>query len=272
MPGPARWRGRRAPAPTPVVVRQVHQRQMPVVVHRERVVLLPGAVSVVSQRMPSCHPALHLVHVRHRMHGPGVVRLEFQRPPAQRLGARVLVALLEAEGVHAQHVAIAGIVRVPLASARPMRSRNMAVWPEHQVHHVGELQRERSRGWSTRWRSSRRLARPHVAFGPALQGGLEGLLAHRRPAAARGRSGQARARRWQQLPVDGAEHEAGHHQVAGDEVRVLRQRRLQHRDRIEPQAVEEVERLLVGGRPGRSGRWKAPRRRASWCGHGGFLE
>ncbi len=60
------------------------------------------------------HAALHLEHVLHGVHGPGVAPVEVERAAADVLGAHVVRVLLQAEGVHAEQVAVAGHVVVPV--------------------------------------------------------------------------------------------------------------------------------------------------------------
>ncbi len=121
---------------------EVVQREVPPVVVREAVAGRPVTFARRQPLDPVAVPALHLHHVGNGVHGPRVARIQLQRPPADFLGPRVGSGLLEAEGVHPEHVAAPGRIAPPvrqhLRDAIPQQ-RGLA---EQEVAHVGRLQRQ----------------------------------------------------------------------------------------------------------------------------------
>ena len=92
--------------------------------------------------MPSAQPALHLHHVRHGVHGPGIAAVQVERPPPGCLGAVVEARFLEPEGVHAEHVAVS---RRPGAPVRQHLRHAVAQHggaAEEEIAEVRELQRQ----------------------------------------------------------------------------------------------------------------------------------
>ena len=97
---------------------------MPPVVVREPVVDGPVGLAGGQPVDAVAQPALHLHDVRDGVHGPGIAGIQFQRAAARRLGTRVVRGLLEAERVHAEHVAIARHASFQCGNTCAIRSRS----------------------------------------------------------------------------------------------------------------------------------------------------
>ncbi len=93
---------------------EVVEREMPPVVKRQPIVYGPVGDPALEPFDAFADPALHLHHVRHRVHGPRIAAVQVQRPPAGLLGTAIQRGLLEPEGVHAEHVAVARHVGAPV--------------------------------------------------------------------------------------------------------------------------------------------------------------
>ena len=85
---------------------------MPPVVDREQVALCPVGLRSLQEADAFVDAALHLVGVHDGVGRPDVVAVALHRGQAVSFGQLVVAALLEAEGVHAAHVAVVRVRRV----------------------------------------------------------------------------------------------------------------------------------------------------------------
>ena len=119
---------------------QVIEGQMPPVVEGEAVVGRPVVRPAGQPVHAVAEPALHLHHMGAGMDGPGIARVQLQRPPRALLGAAIVAHLLEAEGVHAQNVAVAGHGLVPVAERAGDAVAQLRGLAEIEVAEMGQLQ------------------------------------------------------------------------------------------------------------------------------------
>ena len=178
------------------------------------------------------------------MDRPGVARLEVERAAAGVLGAVVVVHLLEAEGVHAEHVAVARNVAVPVrqdardavAQHHRLAEEEVALMPELQGQQVARIVDQHGA----------------VEVSGALQVALEpGAQRLHVPALAlvRGRGEMLRGlEAAAQFGLGAAlgrdHHQAGAEAVAEDKAGVRLQHLVDRRERIGEIAVEQLQRLL----------------------------
>ena len=234
---------------------QMEERQVPEVVERESVVRRPVALARHEPLDALADAPLHLHHVRRRVHRPAVLRLDRERGARGLLGLGVLVHLLEAERVHAEHVRVAGNVAAPVRQhARDAVAQVQRV-AAVEVHQVRDLQRERVAGKVREHRVER------AAGGMPVAGGdLRGRLQQPELAGVRARAVVARCRdrlrdRRRVLPFGQRREHQRLHQVAGDEIGRLGERAVDRGDRIADVGLELADRRLVAGdRRGGSGR------------------
>ena len=111
------------------------QRRVPPQVLAERVAVVPCPVGLAEEGHALREPTLHLQHVGDRVHRPQIVLADLDCPPPLGLGRRIVPALLQAERVHPQHVAVARHPGVPGAD----RARHRVA---HEVRLAGPEQRE----------------------------------------------------------------------------------------------------------------------------------
>ena len=120
----------------------VEEREVPRDVRREPGVARPDG----ARRFEPCdalgRTALHLHDVRYHVNCARVVGLKAQRFPGSALRASVIAVLFETERVHAEHVAVAGHVRVPMWQhlGDPV-AQHLAV-TEPKIQRVRDLQGE----------------------------------------------------------------------------------------------------------------------------------
>ena len=222
------------------------QGQVPVVVHGQRIGVGPERGLAAQPVDAVAWAALHFADVGNGVDGPGVVGVQGHRRTAQGFGPRVLAAFLQAKRLHAQQVTPAAVVRAPGAERAPDAVAQQRRLAEHQVLHVGELQRQQIAWVVHQVAVQQAVGAGHVAGGPDRQGRLQGPLAQVRRPVARGSRGQVQPRLRQELAVDRAQHERRQSLVGVDEAGVVGQGGLERLDRVQSQAVE----LRQGGVPG----------------------
>ena len=125
---------------------QVVQREVPPVVVREPVLRGPVLFARAQPFDAVAQPALHLHHVRLGMHGPRIAMVALQGAPAHVLGTRVQCRLLQAERIHAEDVAVAFRVGIPMRQhlCHPVAQHGRGA--EEEVSDVGDLQGEQVAG------------------------------------------------------------------------------------------------------------------------------
>jgi hypothetical protein len=202
---------------------------------------------------------LHLHHVGRRVHGPAVAPLDRQCGARRLLGLLVLVALLEAERVHAEHVRVAGHLVPPVRQ----HARDAVAQVERvaavEVHQVRDLQRERVARVVDEHRVERRARVVPGAVRQVLRGGGQPALARvgLRAVLARQRHGVGDGARVLALG-ERREHERLE-RVAGDEVGRGDRGAVDRGDRVADVRVQLADRRLVeGDRFGGSGRQRDP--------------
>ena len=219
---------------------------MPVVVHRHAVVAAPGWTRGVHPGDAVGRAALHLAHMRHCVHRPGIVGVQLHRAAAKAFGALEGEVFFQPEGHHAEHVAIAGVLFAPVAAHPGDAVAQHCRAAQHQVAHMRQLQCQQVARVLDEVAVQTAQPRVHVAAGPDAQRGKQRLLARRRRVPAGRGELQAFGCRGEQRQLEGAEHQPGLQQVAGDEVRVVGEHRCQQRQRVHAPAVEQVQSRVVG--------------------------
>ena len=132
------------------------------------------------------------------MDGARVIGLEPQGLPGGRLGPRVVAVFLQAERVHAEHIAIARHARVPVRQhLRDAVAQHFPV-AEPKVERVGDLQRQAVARVFDDYRAVTSQREVRVAVEPGARGGGVAAFPIVGPAAERvelvQRSGQRRKR------------------------------------------------------------------------------
>ncbi|MCZ7599701.1 MAG: hypothetical protein M5U09_20805 [Gammaproteobacteria bacterium] len=235
----------------------VEQGEVPPVVEGEAVVRGPVLDPRLEQRLALVDPVLHLHHVGERMDGPAVAAFDFQCRARRGLGAAVLVALLEAEGLHAEDVGVAGHVAVEVTDDAADAVAQAYGIAEIEVGQVTALDGERVAGPRGKHAVPRRPRLVPAAFHEVARGGGQHPLAVVRLV----RQGlgllDALADRRQILALAHHQHGAGIEDVAEHETGVLLDGGGEGLGRVAEIALELVQRLLVrlqrAGLAGRDG-------------------
>ena len=196
--------------------------------------------------MPSCGRPLHLHDMGDGVDRPRIGGVYGDRPAAELLGAGVVAHLLQPEGAHAEHIAVAGHGLVPgrqhARGAVPVLGERAVV--EMQV--VGEADREDVARMVQQDVLVAPRGRGRVAGGPAREGVGMGAFAVGRGKRARPFAGLRRPR---------AERAHAHQQeetapenVGHRHVRIGLERGLEQRPRLAPESQEIVQRRIQRGR------------------------
>ena len=122
---------------------EAEEAEVPPQVRGEAVAFGPLRLMRAQPRGAVVEAALHLHHMRHRMHGPRHARVGGERAAAHLLGLRIEVALLQAEGVEREHVGVQRIGLVPLGQHARRAQPQVAGVTAEEVPQLRELQCER---------------------------------------------------------------------------------------------------------------------------------
>ena len=125
------------------VLIQVIERGMPPIVKLEAVVFLGPVVGAGFHEGDAFRLApLHLHHMGDGVLGPAVVRLQFDGVAAGFLGPAVVAALLQAEGIHAQEEAVAGVGGGPVGQGAGQAAAQIVLVAVIKVGQVADLKRQ----------------------------------------------------------------------------------------------------------------------------------
>ncbi len=170
--------------------------------------------------------------------------LEVERAAAGVLGAAVVVHLLEAEGVHAEHVAVAGHVAVPIGQhARDAVAQHHGL-AEEEVALMPELQGQQVARVVDHDRAEEVGGALQVALEPGAQRGHVPALALVRGRREMLRGLDAAAQFGLGAALGRSHHQAGAEAVAEDETGVRLQHPVDRRERVGEIAVEQLQRPL----------------------------
>ena len=123
-------------------LREVEEREMPAHVEGEIIALFPHRPGLFEPCHARRRAAVHLEHMRHRVHAPAVARLVAQRRAPGALGLREFARLLEAEGVAAEHETVAGHRLRPFVDDHARRRQHARLVARHEAQRVREFDRE----------------------------------------------------------------------------------------------------------------------------------
>ncbi len=129
-----------------VALVDVEQRQVPPEVTRQGGVARPGRACTFEERDALGRPAAHLAHVREDVDRSGTAGLERERTTGGGLGRVVIAVLLEAERMHRENVAEAGVSRVPVRQRGGDAVAQHRARAEAKVERVRDAQRDEVAG------------------------------------------------------------------------------------------------------------------------------
>ena len=188
------------------------------------------------------HAALHLEHVLHRVHRPGVARVQAERVAADVLGALIVRRLLEAEGVHAEQEAVAGHLGVPVRKRLRHVIAQQDRVAEVEVDEVGRLDRDQVARVLDRDRAVQVRGVLEAALRPGARGGDVRLLAGGGAVAEALDGRDARLDQGKRALLRGHDGEVGAQRMRHREVRIGGERGVERRERI-----AEIAERLAGG-------------------------